>query len=150
MVRAERQLAARDAGQALRWREPAAVSDSDVERRAMFADCLQQVGADLGDVNGRGAVGCCHQQGLVGIRQPVPHGADLGESHPRARVARGLSNQRVGKGLDTIEIGVPSRYRVAAQEATHQLDSGVNPPGLRVPVLEITQLDVEVRERDCL
>jgi hypothetical protein len=57
MVRAERQLAACDAGQPLCWREPAAMSDSDVERRAMFANCLQQVGADLGYFTGRGAVG---------------------------------------------------------------------------------------------
>ena len=144
MVRAERQLAACDAGQPLCRREAAAVSDSDVERRAMFANCLQQVGADLGDVTGPGAVGCCRQQGLFGIRQPVPHGADLGASRPRVRVLGGLSDQRVREGLDIIEIGVPSRYRVAAQEAMHQLDSGANPAGLRVPVPEISQLDVEV------
>jgi hypothetical protein len=150
MMRAERQLAACDAGQPLCWRAAGAVSDSDVERRTMFANCLQQVGADLGDFTGRRAVGCCRQQGLFGIRQLVPHGADLGESHPCTRVARGLSNQRVRQGLDIIEIGVPSRYRVAAQEATHQLDSDVNPAGARVPVPEIGQLDVEIRERDCL
>src|SRR4051794_30216351 len=75
---------------------------------------------------------------------------DLGASHPRARVLGGLFDQRVRQCLDIIEIGVPSRYRVAAQEAVHQLDSGVNPAGLRVPVPEIAQLEVEVRERDCL
>jgi hypothetical protein len=80
----------------------------------------------------------------------VPHGADLGESRPRARVLGGLSNQRVREGVDVIEIDVASRYRVSAQEAMHQLDSGVNPAGLRVRMPEIAQLEVEVRERDCL
>jgi hypothetical protein len=116
----------------------------------MFADRLQQVGADLGDFNGRGSVGCCRPQGLFGIRRPVPHGADLGESQPRPRVLGGLFDKRICQSFDVVEIGASSRYRVAAQEATHQLDSGVNPAGLRVPVPEITQLDVEVRERDCL
>jgi hypothetical protein len=150
MGRAERQLAACDAGQPLCRREAATVSDSDVERRAMFADRLQQVGADLGDVNGRGSVDCCRPQGLFGIRRPVPHGADLGESQPRARVLGGLFDKCICQSFDVVEIGTSSRYRVAAQEAMHQLDSGVNPAGLRVLVPEITQLDVEVRERDCL
>src|SRR4029079_707874 len=50
---AERQLAARDAREPLCWREPAAVGDPDVERRAMVTNRFQQVGADLGEFAAR-------------------------------------------------------------------------------------------------
>jgi hypothetical protein len=54
LVGAERQLAASDAREPLCLRQPAAVCDSNCERVTMFSNCLQKVGADLGDFNGRG------------------------------------------------------------------------------------------------